>query len=84
MVNRARYPSLGERVVFITGGGTGIGECLVKAFCDQGSAVAFVDIREAESRELCDMIESRSGNRPLFIPCDLRNIDALRAAADAG
>ena len=82
MASRARYPSLRGKVVFITGGGTGIGECLVKAFCDQGSAVAFVDIRELESRRLCDTVESASGNRPLFIPCDLRNIVALRAALD--
>ena len=82
MVNRARYPSLRGKVVFITGGGTGIGEYLVKAFCNQGSAVAFVDIKEAESHELCDTVESQSGSRPLFIPCDLRNIDALRAAVE--
>ena len=82
MLNHARYPSLGDKVVFITGGGTGIGENLVKAFCDQGSAVAFVDIKEAESRKLCDAIESQSDGRPLFIRCDLRNIEELRAAVE--
>ena len=64
MVNRARYPSLPDKTVFITGGGTGIGEHLVRAFCEQGSAVAFVDIREAASRRLCDAIESEFGDRP--------------------
>ena len=82
MLNRARYPSLSGRVVFVTGGGTGIGEHLVRAFCDQGSAVAFVDIKEVESRKLCGEIESQSGRAPLFIPCDLRNIEALRDAVE--
>ena len=40
----ARYPSLHDRVVFITGGGSGIGAAMVEAFVAQGSNVAFVDI----------------------------------------
>ncbi|MDH5709731.1 MAG: 3-oxoacyl-ACP reductase, partial [Hylemonella sp.] len=36
----AHYPSLKNRRVFITGGGTGIGEALVSAFAEQGARVA--------------------------------------------
>ena len=82
MLNRARYPSLEGKVVFITGGGTGIGEHLVRAFNDQGAAVAFVDIKQAESRGLCEEIGSQSDAQPLFIPCDLRNINALQDAVE--
>jgi NAD(P)-dependent dehydrogenase (short-subunit alcohol dehydrogenase family) len=38
----AMYPSLRERRVFITGGGSGIGACFVEAFHEQGAKVAFV------------------------------------------
>lgn len=40
----ARYPSLRERAVFISGGASGIGEALVRAFAAQGAQVAFVDL----------------------------------------
>jgi D-xylose 1-dehydrogenase len=77
----ARYPSLQGRVVFITGGGSGIGAALVEAFVGQGAAVAFVDILEAESRALADRVGA-AGTQPLFIPCDLLDISALAAAIE--
>jgi NAD(P)-dependent dehydrogenase (short-subunit alcohol dehydrogenase family) len=65
--------------VFITGGGSGIGESLVRHFCAQGSKVAFVDVAEAPSRALVAEL-AVNGTAPLFIPCDLRNIEALKVA----
>jgi NAD(P)-dependent dehydrogenase (short-subunit alcohol dehydrogenase family) len=76
----AVYPSLKDRVVFITGGGSGIGESLVEHFCAQGSKVAFVDIAEAPSKALVERIAARGHAKPLFMQCDLRDIEALRAA----
>ena len=78
----AVYPSLKSRSVFITGGGSGIGESLVRHFCAQGSKVAFVDVAEAPSRALVAELAA-NGTAPLFIPCDLRNIEALKAAVVA-
>ena len=40
----ARYPSLAGRTVFISGGATGIGEALVRAFHAQGARVGFCDL----------------------------------------
>lgn len=48
----ARYPSLAGRVVFITGGATGIGAALVEAFHDQGAKVAFADLNAAATAAL--------------------------------
>lgn len=77
----ARYPSLQDRVVFVTGGGSGIGAAIVEAFVEQGASVAFVDILEAESRALVDRL-GRGAKRPLFIVCDLTDIAALGAAIE--
>ena len=76
------YPSLRGRVAFITGGATGIGASIVEAFCRQGSKVSFIDIQEKPGQALCDRLEAETGVRPLFIPCDLRSIDALRLAIE--
>lgn len=74
------YPSLRDRNVFVTGGGSGIGASIVEHFCAQGSKVAFVDIAEGPSRALVDAIGKAGNPAPLFLPCDLRDIAALRTA----
>ena len=76
----ATYSSLRDRVVFITGGASGIGESLVEHFCAQGAKVAFVDIEAAAGEALARSIAARGAPEPLPIHCDLRDIAALRAA----
>ena len=78
--NGAAYPSLKGRSVFITGGGSGIGESLVEHFCAQGSRVAFIDLADEPSRRLVARIEAKGDPAPYFIPGDLRDIEVLRAA----
>lgn len=76
----AIFPSLRNRVIFVTGGGTGIGESIVAHLCGQGARVTFVDIAEASSRALCSRIRDAGHSAPDYIPCDLRDISALREA----
>jgi NAD(P)-dependent dehydrogenase (short-subunit alcohol dehydrogenase family) len=52
----AKYGSLRDKRVFITGGGSGIGEELVSAFAEQGAKVAFVDIATEPSLALCERL----------------------------
>jgi NAD(P)-dependent dehydrogenase (short-subunit alcohol dehydrogenase family) len=75
----ARYPSLENAVVFVTGGASGIGEYMVRAFAEQGARVSFVDIAAEPGRALAREL-SGGGAKLHFEPCDLRDIDALRAA----
>jgi len=50
----ATYPSLKKRTVLITGGATGIGADITRAFHAQGAHVAFLDIQEDAGRQLTD------------------------------
>jgi NAD(P)-dependent dehydrogenase (short-subunit alcohol dehydrogenase family) len=79
----AIYPSLAGKTVFITGGGSGIGAAFTRAFALQGSRVAFVDIAEQPSRALAEQIAATPAQAtPLFFPCDVRDIQALRDAIE--
>lgn len=77
-MTRAIYPSLSGKRVFISGGGSGIGEGLVEAFVGQGAHVAFCDIAVPESEALVARL-SDAAFTPLFHPVDLRDIDAVQA-----
>jgi NAD(P)-dependent dehydrogenase (short-subunit alcohol dehydrogenase family) len=74
-----QYPSLHDKVVFITGGATGIGAALVQDFCRQGAVVAFVDILEAEALALTEKLSGEEGvTIPRFFHCDLHDIESLK------
>lgn len=74
----AIYPSLKGKTVFISGGASGIGAEIVKAFAAQGANVGFVDIDTANSEALLAEIEPTGKHG--FERCDLRDLDALKAA----
>lgn len=76
----AIFPDLKDAAVLITGGGTGIGAALTEGFLRQGSKVAFLDVAVEPSEALVARLEKETGSRALFIACDLRDIEALRAA----
>ena len=76
----AVYPSLRDRVVLITGGGSGIGATLVEQFALQGSKVAFLDIAVDASQKLAESLSVRCAHAPLFLQCDLTDIKVLQTA----
>ena len=80
MSSQARYPSLQDRGVLITGGATGIGETLVEAFAEQGAKVAFIDLAAAEGEALAARMAATSRHAPQFVVADLSQVDSLRAA----
>jgi len=76
-----RYDSLRGRTVVVTGGASGIGEAIVRAFATNDARVAFLDIQADVGATLAADL-ARSGPAPLFVPCDLTDIAALRAALE--
>ena len=79
----ATYPSLKGRTVFISGGATGIGADLVRAFAANHARVAFVDLRRDEGEALAAALKA-AGETALFLRCDVSDVSALQASiADA-
>ena len=74
----ATFRDLEEASVFITGGGSGIGAALTEGFLKQGAKVAFVG--RSDASEFVERMERETGNRPLFVQCDITDIAALKAA----
>lgn len=74
----AIYPSLRDRLVVITGGGSGIGAGLTEAFARQGARVVFLDVAEAESQALETALSGLTP-APRFRLCDLTDIEQLQA-----
>jgi D-xylose 1-dehydrogenase len=80
-MNEARYavyPSLKDRVVLITGGATGIGEAMVRAFAHQGARVAFFDVQDEPAIALRNELSVAGCTAPLYLHCDLTDVAALR------
>ena len=78
--DRASYPSLIGRTVFITGGASGIGACMVRQFAEQGARVGLIDIDEQAARDVLDGVRERGFDPPWFRRVDVRDVGLLKAA----
>lgn len=76
----AVYPDLKGASVFITGGGSGIGASLTEGFLRQGAKVAFV--QRSDASDFAVEMEEKTGNRPLFLKCDITDIARLKACIE--
>jgi D-xylose 1-dehydrogenase len=87
MSSYATYPSLRGRLVFISGGSSGIGAELVRAFAAQGARVAFCGTKpdggraliDELSAELSDELSAAGHAPPWYAACDVRDVKAYQA-----
>ena len=71
-----------DKVVIVTGGGSGIGRATAVAVAREGAQVVVADIVEAEGRETVSRIQSEAG-RVVFTPVDVSQVDSVDALVDS-
>ena len=76
------YPDLKGKVVLISGGASGIGEAMVRAFAGQGARVAFVDLAR-EPGERLEAHLNAIGQDVSFTCCDITRVEAYQQAIRA-
>lgn len=81
--NFARYPSLQDRVVVVTGGASGIGEAIVAAFAAQRAQVVFLDIQQEAAASSIGRLAAAGLPAPSFYPCDVTDTGALQSTFHA-
>lgn len=75
-VTAAVYPSIADKRVIVSGGGSGIGEGIVEAFARQGAQVCFLDVQTAAGEAVADRL-GFCDYRPIFHHCDITDGDAF-------
>lgn len=73
--------ALRNKSVLVSGGASGIGEGVVRAFCAEGAKVAFLDKDSDRSARLVNEL-TEAGHSVLAIQCDLTDISACKLAVD--
>ncbi len=79
-MNFAVYPSLRDRTVFVSGGGSGIGQFNRGALRPPGRQGRIHRCRRGRVRKLVASILADGHPEPLFIKTDVRDVEALQAA----
>ncbi|TYC86353.1 SDR family NAD(P)-dependent oxidoreductase [Novosphingobium sp. BW1] len=74
----AIYPDLQDKKVIVSGGASGIGEGLVKAFARQGAQVAFIDIQDEAGEALARDLATQARHAPIYRHLDLTDIEAVQ------
>lgn len=75
-----RYPSLAGKTIFITGGASGIGACLVQRMLEQHARVGFIDLDAGCAAAFVNQLVDAGHASPWFRQVDVRDISGLQGA----
>lgn len=68
-----RFDGPPRRVAIVTGGSRGLGKAMATALADAGADVCIASRTKSQIDETCDLIEARTGRRPLGIPTNVQD-----------
>ncbi len=74
-----RDDALKDKVIVVTGGGSGLGKSMTKYFMELGAKVAITSRDLEKLRNTAKELEQETGGQCLAIQCDVRNYDEVEA-----
>ncbi|WP_201309342.1 SDR family oxidoreductase [Flavobacterium sp. MK4S-17] len=72
-----RDDALTDKVIVITGGGSGLGKAMTKYFMELGAKVAITSRDIEKLQNTAKELESETGGQCLAVQCDVRNYDEV-------
>lgn len=66
-----------NKIIVVTGGASGIGQAISKAFAAQGATVAVVDLEESKAMKIAEEL----GNSSRGFACDVANYESVKNVA---
>jgi NAD(P)-dependent dehydrogenase (short-subunit alcohol dehydrogenase family) len=78
-MNLDKVFSFNNKIIVVTGGASGIGEAISKAFAAQGATVAVVDLEESKAIKIAEEL----GNSSQGFACDVANYESVNNVAVA-
>jgi len=76
-MNLDKVFSFNNKIIVVTGGASGIGEAISKAFAAQGATVAVVDLEESKAIKIAEEL----GNSSQGFACDVANYESVNNVA---
>ena len=74
--------SLRNKVILVTGGGSGLGKSMVEYFVELGANVIITSRRKELLGEVAKKINAENESEIFPVPCDVRNIDEVEKVVD--
>jgi NAD(P)-dependent dehydrogenase (short-subunit alcohol dehydrogenase family) len=75
--------SLTDKVIVITGGGSGLGKAMTTYFLELGAKVAITSRNIDKLNAVKTELEAKTGGKVLSVQCDVRNYDEVEAMLQA-
>lgn len=71
--------SLKDKIIIVTGGGTGLGKSMVKGFLQLGAKVTITSRKEEVLKKTAEELSAETGGQVLPVKCDVRNYEEVEA-----
>lgn len=78
-----REDALKDKVVVVTGGGSGLGKAMTKYFMELGAKTVITSRRLPMLQETAKELEASTGSECLAVACDVKDPDQVEAMKDA-